>query len=34
MARIELADVAKVYGGGVEAVNALSLDIPDKLRRR
>jgi hypothetical protein len=34
MARIELGDVAKVYAGGVGAVNALSLDIPDKLRRR
>ena len=29
MARIELQDVSKVYTGGVRAVNALSLDIPD-----
>ena len=29
MARIELEDVSKVYAGGVRAVNALSLDIPD-----
>jgi multiple sugar transport system ATP-binding protein len=29
MARIELEDVSKVYTGGVRAVNALSLDIPD-----
>src|SRR5829696_5078184 len=29
MARIELQDVSKVYAGGVRAVNALSLDIPD-----
>ncbi|HEV2928316.1 MAG TPA: ATP-binding cassette domain-containing protein, partial [Propionibacteriaceae bacterium] len=29
MARIELQDVSKVYGGNVRAVNALSLDIPD-----
>jgi multiple sugar transport system ATP-binding protein len=29
MARIELQDVSKVYTGGVRAVNALTLDIPD-----
>jgi multiple sugar transport system ATP-binding protein len=29
MARIELQDVSKVYGGTVRAVNALSLDIAD-----
>src|SRR5215211_4514241 len=29
MARIELEDVSKDYTGGVRAVNALSLDIPD-----
>ena len=29
MARIELQDVSKVYTGGVRAVNALSLDVPD-----
>src|SRR5262245_62491328 len=29
MARIELQDVSKVYTGGVRAVNALRLDIPD-----
>jgi multiple sugar transport system ATP-binding protein len=29
MARIELQDVSKVYGGNVRAVNGLSLDIPD-----
>ena len=29
MARIELQDVSKVYGGNVRAVNALSLDIAD-----
>jgi ABC-type branched-subunit amino acid transport system ATPase component len=29
MARIELQDVSKVYAGGVRAVNALTLDIPD-----
>ena len=29
MARIELQHVTKVYAGGVRAVNALSLDIPD-----
>jgi multiple sugar transport system ATP-binding protein len=29
MARIELEDVSKVYTGGVRAVNALTLDIPD-----
>jgi multiple sugar transport system ATP-binding protein len=29
MARIELEDVSKVYAGGVRAVNALTLDIPD-----
>ncbi len=29
MARIELQNVSKVYAGGVRAVNALSLDIPD-----
>ncbi|MFL6272207.1 MAG: ABC transporter ATP-binding protein, partial [Actinomycetes bacterium] len=29
MARIELEDVSKVYGGTTRAVNQLSLDIPD-----
>jgi multiple sugar transport system ATP-binding protein len=29
MARIELEDVSKVYGGNVRAVNDLTLDIPD-----
>jgi multiple sugar transport system ATP-binding protein len=29
MARIELEDVSKIYGGNVRAVNSLSLDIPD-----